>query len=224
MELNEINTGKKIDEKNVIITRNKSLKNIPPPQYIPQNILLKSKMESSLQENHTVNYSDENQISNEEHSRKEHSGNDENSSEEDEEEREEDDDDDDDGDEESEDENKNENENENQYLNDYEPMISEEEKKYLSSHLDNNVHNVGKNKDKLKIDDNLLANNNQEEKGNYIVENEEKFWTEKKEITINTLPSDLPNYFDWREIFPQLQVYIFIYLFFFLFFLTKLYT
>ena len=218
MELNEIETEKNSDEKNVIdsipiITRNKSLKNIPPPQYIPENVLLKSKMESSLPENHTLNYSDGNQISNEEHSRKEHSykehsGNDENSSEEDEEEKEEDDDDDDD-DEESED------EGENQYLNDYEPIISEKEKKYLSSHIDNNVNNVGTNMDKLKIDENFTANNNEEEKGNYIVENEEKFWTEKKEITINTLPSDLPNYFDWREIFPQLQVWIY---FFFIFF------
>ena len=70
------------------------------------------------------------------------SGDDEGSSDEDEEKEDDDDNDDDDGDDDDDDDEK-ENENENQYLNDYVPIISEEEKKYLSSHIENkNYHSI----------------------------------------------------------------------------------
>ena len=78
MELNEIKIEKRSAEKNTIesvtesifvMTRNKSLKNVPPPQYVPENVLLKSDIESSLKENLNLNYTNGNQISNEEEER-----------------------------------------------------------------------------------------------------------------------------------------------------------
>ena len=158
-------------------------KNIPPPQYIPKNALLESGIETSVfrmsnEEKYKKDKFDE-ENSGEGNSCEEHSDAEDS---------------DDDGDcteDDDESENESENDENKDDYNDYVPIISEEEKNYL----------ILNSKNKTDNDDN--DNNNDNNNNN----NSDKYsWKNDNKINEFTLPNDLPNYYEWRDVFPQLQV------------------